>query len=129
MTGAGNKHVFLYTPDGAPQASWKPKILEVLPTSPGSSTHRIVGWGLNGISEGGVYGDDHSASSNYPLVRLTDDQGYVTYATTSNWSTTQVGPAFGSFQFTTPAKLHPGTYALQVIASGIASKPVTFYNV
>ena len=128
VTGAGGSHVFLYTPDGQPQASWKPTVLGILPAAPGSSTQWVFGWGLNGISEGGVFGDDNSTASNYPLVQLTDRFGRVTYAKTSNWTTTQVGHNFEGFQFTPPADLPYGDYTLRVIASGIASDPIAYHN-
>jgi hypothetical protein len=127
VTGAGGSHVFLYTPDGQPLEAWKPAILGLLPPATGSSAGWIVGWGLNGISEGGVFGDDNSTGSNYPLVQLTDGFGRVTYAMTSSWTTTQVGHNFESFQFTPPAGLASGDYALRVVASGIASDPVAYH--
>jgi hypothetical protein len=98
--------------------------LGILPAGPGLSTQWVAGWGLNGISEGGVYGDDDSAGSNYPLVRLTSRSGKVTYATTTNWTSTQIGHNYEAFQLTPPAKLKRGTYALRVVASGIASRPI-----
>ena len=128
VTGAGGSHVFLYTPDSGPQAAWKPRVVSITPTAPGSSTSWVSGWGLNGISEGGVFGDDNSTGSNYPLVQLIDRFGHVTYATTSNWTTTQVGDNFEGFQFTPPANLPYGEYTLRVIASGIASDPVAYHN-
>ena len=128
VTGAGGSHVFLYTPDGGPLEAWKPAVVSIAPISPGSTTSWVSGWGLNGISEGGVFGDDNSTSSNYPLVQLTDRFGHVTYATTSNWTTTQVGDNFEGFQFTPPANLPYGEYTLRVIASGIASDPVAYHN-
>ena len=128
VTGAGGSHVFLYTPDGGPLEAWKPAVVSIAPISPGSTTSWVSGWGLNGISEGGVFGDDNSTSSNYPLVQLTDRFGRVTYATTANWTTTQVGDNFEGFQFTPPANLPYGEYTLRVIASGIASDPVAYHN-
>lgn len=128
VTGAGGSHVFLYTPDGEPLAAWKPTVIGISPVAPGSSTSWVSGWGLNGISEGGVFGDDNSTGSNYPLVQLTDRFGRVTYAATSNWTTTQVGHNFEGFQFTPPANLPYGDYSLRVIASGIASDPVAYHN-
>jgi len=125
--GSGSE-AFLFTPDGQPQTAWKPKLLAITPVAPGSSTQWISGWGLNGVSEGGVFGDDNSASSNYPLIQLTNRFGRVTYAKTANWTTTQVGPNFEAFQFTPPPNLPYGDYSLRVIASGIASEQITYDN-
>jgi hypothetical protein len=124
VTGAGGKDVFLYTPNGQPQSSWRPEVLGILPAGPGSSTQWVAGWSLNGISEGGVYGDDDSTGSNYPLVKLTSRRGTVTYATTTNWTTTQIGHSYEAFLLTPPATLERGIYVLRVIASGISSRPI-----
>jgi hypothetical protein len=124
VTGAGGKDVFLYSPSGQPRSSWRAQVLGVLPAGPGSSTQWVAGWGLNGISEGGIYGDDDSTGSNYPLVRLTSRSGKVTYSTTTNWTTTQIGHSYEAFQLTPPATLQRGTYVLRVIASGISSRPM-----
>ena len=65
--------------------------------------------------------------SNYPLVRLTDGSGNVSYARTYNWSSTgvQTGGALVSTEFST-ANIFPGNYSLQVVANGIASDAVSF---
>ena len=65
--------------------------------------------------------------SNYPLVRLTDGSGNVTYARTYNWSSTgvQTGGALVSTEFSA-ANIFPGNYSLQVVANGIASDPAFF---
>ncbi len=129
VTGGADHHLYIYTPNGGSQETWKPAILGILPAPAGSSTHWVVGWGLNGWSEGGVYGDDNSTGSNYPLVQLVNRFGHVTYASTANWTTTQVGDQFEGVQFTTPASMPSGTYKLRVIASGVASNPVIYHYV
>jgi hypothetical protein len=67
-------------------------------------------------------------STNYPIVRLTGPGNSVYYARSFNWSNTEVqtGAADVTTQFTLPGDIPGGTYKLQVIASGIASKPFPF---
>ena len=124
-TGSGNS-LAVWTPNGNPDASWKPTISSV--TSNGDGSYTVTGTQLNGISEGASYGDDAEMSSNYPIVQLRDSGGHVYYARTSNWNNT--GVATGSTpvttKFTPPASLPGGTYTLNVIANGIASANVNF---
>ena len=82
VTGAGGfPRIPLYR-GRHPDPAWQPTVIAISPTAPGSSTSWVSGWVLNGISEGGVFGDDNSTGSNYPLVQLTDRFGHVIYATT-----------------------------------------------
>ncbi len=121
-----NSQLSAYTPDGGPDPSWKPVVASVAANADGS--YLVSGTQFNGISEGATYGDDASMSTNYPLVRLTDSAGVVTYARTFNHST--MGVATGSLSvstnFTVPPGLAPGNYQLQVVANGIASDPTAF---
>jgi hypothetical protein len=118
--------LYLYTPDGAPNPSWKPIIRNIRDN--GDGTFGLAGLRLNGISEGASYGDDAEMSSNYPLVQLTDADGNVTYARTFNWNpgVVQSGSTFVTTQFTLPAGIAPGDYQLRVSAAGILSDPVLF---
>ncbi|HEV3203635.1 MAG TPA: kelch repeat-containing protein [Gemmataceae bacterium] len=121
-----NTQLYVYTPDGDPDPSWKPTIADV--TDNGDGTFLLTGTQLNGISEGAAYGDDAEMSSNYPIVRLVDGDGNVFYARTSYWSNTGVatGDALVSTTFTFPGGISPGDYSLFVVANGIASDPVDF---
>jgi Kelch motif len=111
----------VYTPTGVPDTSWRPTISGVTANSDG--TYTLTGTQLNGISQGASYGDDAEMDSNYPIVRLTDAIGKVSYARTFNWSST--GVATGSSVVTTafrlPTGIKAGTYSLSVVANGIAS--------
>jgi hypothetical protein len=122
----GHTQLYLYNPDGAPDPSWQPTISGV--TDNGDGTFLLTGTQLNGISEGGGYGDDAEMSSNYPIVQLSDGNGNVFYARTFYWSNTGVatGNAPVSTYFTLPAGISPGDYSLTVVANGIASNPVDF---
>jgi hypothetical protein len=79
---------------------------------------------LNGASAGSSYGDDVESDENYPIVSLTAKDGSVFYATTSNWSNTDVGKKGAQ---TVEFKLHKGMaageYRLVVSGAGIRSEP------
>jgi hypothetical protein len=88
----------------------------------------LTGTQLNGLSEAAAYGDELSAATNYPLVRLTNTaSGHVVYARTHDHS--MMGVATGAMPVTThfdvPAAADSGATSLVVIANGIASTPVT----
>ncbi|MBK7382413.1 MAG: hypothetical protein IPI81_03625 [Flavobacteriales bacterium] len=121
----GSSQYYVYTPAGIPLASAKPAIASYDQVSCG--TYRIKGTGFNGVTEGAYYGDDWQMSTNYPLVRLTSGSN-VYYARTFNWNSTGVarGNLADSCSFTLPAGLPNGTYAMVVVANGIASDPMSF---
>jgi hypothetical protein len=121
LLATGTTRLAVYTPDGTPVANGKPTIAAIDSNADGSFT--LTGTLLNGISEGAAYGDDEEMSSNYPIVRFSDDSGGVFYARTFNWSSTGVatGSTPATTQFTLPAGLAPGHYNVTVVANGIAS--------
>jgi hypothetical protein len=84
----------------------------------------VIGRQLNGASSGSSYGDDVESDENYPIVSLTARDGSVFYATTSNWSNTDVGKKGAQ---TVDFTLHEGTaakkYRLVISGAGIRSKP------
>lgn len=123
-SGFGSQ-LYVYTPSGSPLAAGKPTISSI--TRNGDGSYHLTGTKLNGISGGAAYGDDVQMDSNYPLVRLTDGSGNVTYARTYNWSSTgvQTGNTIVSTEFS-GTTIFPGNYNLQVVANGIASDPVFF---
>jgi hypothetical protein len=117
--------VYVYTPSGPPLAQGKPTITNI--TANGDGSYHLVGTGLNGISEGASYGDDLQMNSNYPLVRVTDSLGHVSYGRTFNWSTTGIatGATPVSTEFVLPPSLPPGGFTLVVVGNGFASDPTT----
>lgn len=121
-----NNQLFVYQPSGAALPAGKPTITSISLNADGS--FHLIGTLLNGISEGAAYGDDAQMDSNYPLVRMTDSGGNVTYARTHNWSSTSVmtGSTPQSTDFTVSPVLLPGNYSLVVTANGNASTPVSF---
>jgi hypothetical protein len=127
LVATGSSQLAIYTPDGGPSDSWRPTISGI--TANGDGTFTLVGTQLNGLSEGAAYGDDAEMSTNFPVIRITDASGKVSYARTFNWSNTGVatGATPVTTQFTLPAGVTPGnTYSVQVIASGIASNPLSY---
>jgi hypothetical protein len=111
---------------GAPKAAWQPTISSI--ASDGGATYTLTGTQTNGLSEGAAYGDDAEMAENYPIVRLRASNGTITYATTSDWSTSGVatGTTPETTLFTLPPGLANATYALTVIADGMASKAFLF---
>lgn len=122
--------LYVYTPDSSPVASGKPTISSVS-WNTGGSLH-LTGNLFNGISEGGAFGDEQQAHSDYPIVRFTDGSGNVYYGRTYNWSSTgvQTGGQIMTTECTVPAAVFdfPGTFSIQVVANGIASDPVSFFG-
>jgi hypothetical protein len=117
----------LYVPVGGPQPAWAPTISAVPATLTRGATFTLTGTQLNGLSEAAAYGDELSAATNYPLVRITNNAtGHVFYARTHDHS--RMGVATGttpvSTNFDVPAGAETGASTLVVIANGIASAAV-----
>jgi len=123
-----SSQLYVYRPTGAPLAAGKPAITRIS-LNLDASWH-LTGTGLNGISAGAAYGDDAQMDSNYPLVRLSDASGNVSYARTFNWSSTGVmtGNKPVTTEFFLNPSLFPGWYSLAAVANGISSDPVSFYG-
>jgi hypothetical protein len=126
----GGSQLWVYVPKGPPLPAGKPGISHVAWNTDGSV--HLAGTLFNGISQGAAYGDDAQMDSNFPIVTFTDGGGNVSYGTTYNWSSTsvQTGGRMVTTEVTIPSNVFnaPGTFALRVIANGIASDPVTFYG-
>lgn len=120
-----NNLLAVYTPSSGPAHAWKPTVTGGSINA--DHTFQIFGTQFNGLSEGASGGNGASMSSNYPLVRVTDKAGAVSYARTFNHST--MGLATGGLTVSTNFIAPPlGTYQLQVVANGIASDPVNFIS-
>ncbi len=120
----GSDQYYIYTPAGAPLAAGKPTVNELIKLE--CDTFLVTGTLFNGISEGASYGDDWQMNSNYPIVRLTRNDS-VYYCATYNWTSTGLmrGSALDSTQLVIPSTVPGGTYALQLVANGNASDPVS----
>jgi hypothetical protein len=120
---------------GAPDNAWRPVITSCPNLVAGGSTIQISGRQFNGLSQAVGYGDDYSAATNYPLVRIRNKAtGHIRYCRTFNHTTTNaagntvpsMGVATGNAIITTnvqiPPDLETGESELFVIANGIASE-------
>jgi len=119
--------ISIYSPSGSPDPSWAPTISSFPRSVKRGSDYMIGGYQFNGLTQGAVYGDDVQASTNYPIVRLTNVKtGHVFYGRTHDHSSMSVTPnQFSWTNFTVPAKAETGRAYLAVIANGIASLQVT----
>jgi uncharacterized repeat protein (TIGR01451 family) len=124
-SGLSGKQLYLYTPDGGPNAAWKPTITSV---APNSNHYTLTGTQLNGLSAGSAYSAGTAMATNYPIIELKDGSGHAYFARTFNWSSAgvQTGSTPVSTDFTLPPGMPYGTYSLSVVANGIASDPVSF---
>jgi hypothetical protein len=110
----------IYTESGSPVAAAVP-VISAISYSGTTGVYTLSGTNLNGIDEGASYGDDNEMSSNYPLIRLTDASGNVTYARSTNWSLTGVVQGAETVTFTLPAGDTAGAYLVQSVANGVPS--------
>jgi hypothetical protein len=122
-----NVSVYLYTPDGGPDPSWKPTISSVSTDLLPGTDYVLTGTQLNGLSTANSYGDECNVATNYPLVRLTfPATGHVAYMRAHDPSTMAVatGTTPVSTHFQVPVSVEKGPAKLEVVANGIASDPV-----
>jgi len=120
--------VEVYNPVAGTVATAKPTILAASTSlTHGSSNNLLYGKQLNGLSQGGAYGDDYQGDTDYPLVRLTNaSTGVVYWAFTHDESTHSIAPGTVMYtKFDLPASIPAGTYSLVAIANGIASNAIT----
>jgi hypothetical protein len=127
--GGDVQDVVLYSNGGAPQDAWRPVITDSPDQVTPGSTYPISGTLFTGFSEGAAYGDDAQASTNYPLVRITNiSTGHVFYARThghSRMGVVAVGdPTVVTTSFDAPAGMEAGPSNLVVVVNGIPSLPV-----
>lgn len=121
--------VYLYNPDGSWDKAWQPAMLNWnQPWLAAEHTYTMEGTQLNGLSQAVSYGDDYTAATNYPLVRLAfNNTGHLYYCRTSGFSTRGVatGTAKQRFQFEVPSDLtETGPAVLVVSANGIPADMV-----
>ena len=126
-TGGGEN--MLYTTAGTYEPSWAPTISSLSDTflRPGELGRKLTGTQLNGLSQASVYGDDYNGSTNYPLIRITNNAtGHVFYARTYLHSS--MGVATGAETVNTHFQVACGTElgasTLVVVANGIPSNPM-----
>jgi hypothetical protein len=117
----------IYTSSGTWQPAWQPTVTGSPSTVTRGSTYKISGTQFNGLSQANSFGDELQTSTNYPLVRITNNRTkHVFYARTHDHSTMGVatGAKTVSTNFDVPAGMETGTGSLVVVANGIPSDPV-----
>jgi hypothetical protein len=89
-------------------------------------SYQIEGTGFNGVTQGAAYGDDVQGATNFPLVRIRNlKTSHVFYSRTHDHSSMAVASdAVVSTHFNVSRAQESGASVLQVVANGIASKPV-----
>lgn len=125
---AGNpvSKIYAYVPDGIPVPERKPLITSFPRAVTQGTQLTLDGTGLNGLSQAVSYGDDASAATNYPIVRIVNkESGTVRYCRTGNHSTMAVatGGKTHSTDVSVPGDIEPGPSQLYLVANGIASEP------
>jgi len=118
----------VYNPAGTYDAAWAPTIKSVPSSLSRGATYKISGTQFNGLSQAAAFGDEFETATNYPLVRITNnDTGHVFYARTHDHSTMGVatGSKIVSTNFEVPATVEIGASTLEVVANGIPSIPVS----
>lgn len=117
----------VYNPSGKPNPAWAPSITSYPTSVKRGSTYKISGRQFNGISQAQAFGDELQSPTNYPLVRITNQSSkHVVYAKTHDHSTMGVatGKKIVFTNFDVPSGMETGASTLEVVANGIASKPV-----
>jgi len=121
---SASTQLYVYNPDGAPNAAWKPQITTFPSFVLQGQAQTLQGRQLNGLSQAVSYGDDAAQATNYPLLRIRNlATNHTKYARTANHSTMGVatGNAIESTQFTVPFEAEPGASEVTVTANGISS--------
>jgi len=62
--------IFAYTPSGGPDPAWAPHVTSCPHRIEAGHSYTLYGRQLNGLSQAVSYGDDATAATNYPLVRI-----------------------------------------------------------
>jgi hypothetical protein len=125
LWGSDVGDVEIYSPKGKAAKNAIPKVKKVaLSLAVGSTNNNIKGFGFNGLTYGGYYGDDAQMSTNWPLVRITNTaSGHVCYARTHDHATMGISDGSPtSTKFDIPASCETGASTLQVVTNGIPSK-------
>jgi hypothetical protein len=115
-----------YVPDSSentPLTGSRPTVTYLPATVERGETVTLAGTQLNGLHEGGAYGDDSSCRSNFPIVRFIDTStGQVRYARSLNYTYRGIQPnRTSSCLVKVPENIPNGNYNVEVVANGIPS--------
>ena len=125
LFAAQTNEIYVYNYHGCINAAARPQMTAHPTTVRPFNSYTLHGRLLNGLSQAVGYGDDASAATNYPLVRIRHiDSGTITYCRTFDHSTMGVGTgaAVHSTNFFVPCGIPPGPSDICVVANGIASQ-------
>jgi hypothetical protein len=123
ITGVGHRIYTPTSPEQTPFAGSRP-VVSYFPTAvERNQTCFLYGTQLNGLHEGGMYGDDGSPRTNFPIVRFTNTTtGYVYTCRTYDYS--YRGIATGQASRATvqiPTTVPDGLYDMTTVAGGVPS--------
>jgi len=124
LLSANSQTVEIYTPDGAPQAGWRPVVTACPNVLSSGHSYQLSGTQLNGLSQACSYGDDAQMATNYPVVRLQNAAGKVVYLRTFNHSTMAVATGAAVVNTSFAVQAPSGVWQLSVVVNGIASNSV-----
>jgi Kelch motif len=129
LYSAGTQSLYAYSAPSTLNGAWRPTISVVPKQLQAFASFTLSGTQLNGLSQAVGYGDDASAATNYPLVRLKSVKGNIYYCRTFGHSTMAVatGAAIETTNFWIPASVPEGTYQLTVVANGIPSESISVW--
>jgi len=126
LFAAQTDDIYVYNYLGCADAAARPQITSAPATVRPFHSYTLHGRLLNGLSQAVGYGDDASAATNYPLVRIRHlASGAVTYCRTFDHSSMGVGTgaAVHSTNFFVPCGVPEGESEISVVANGISSPP------
>jgi hypothetical protein len=127
LFAAQTNEIYVYNYYGCVSAAARPQITSAPGTVRPFHSYLIEGRGFNGLSQAVGYGDDATAATNYPLVRLRHlATGRISYCRSFDHSTMAVatGSSIVSTNFLVPWGAPEGASELVVVANGVASHPV-----
>jgi hypothetical protein len=119
--------VRFYIPTGPElTAHHRPSITAFPPVVTSGQQVALSGTQLNGLHEGGYFGDDGQPRTNFPIVAFRNTStGIVYYATTKDYTYRGIEPGRASqCNVVIPEGLPFGRYEVRAISSGNASDPV-----
>ena len=118
--------VSVYDPAGTYNPNWAPRIQSAPSAVVPGGSYVVSGYLFNGMSQASAYGDDYQSATNYPLVRITNNQtGHVFYSRTHDHSGMAVASGdLVSTHFDVPANQEHGPSRLEVVVNGIPSASV-----
>ena len=127
LYAAQTNGIYVYNYFGCVDCAAHPQITSSPATVRPFHSYTLHGRLLNGLSQAVGYGDDASAATNYPMVRIRHlASGTLTYCRTFDHSTMGVGTGatVHSTNFFVPCGIRTGASEISVVADGVVSEAV-----